>query len=155
MAGRAALRASDADRDGVAERLRQAATEGRLLTEELERRMESALSARTYGELDAVVADLPGPRVLAPRHSRRQRGALAPAIAVAVAFPLAVASIVVAVLVITGVMAMWWFWLAIGWFYLGRRRSRIYYARRGYAPMHGCAWHSRRMRTHPSRAFWA
>jgi hypothetical protein len=154
MAGRAALRASDADRDAVAERLREAATEGRLRTEELERRMESALAARTYGELDALVADLPGSRVLAPRSTRRQGALWMPAVAVAVAFPLAVASIVIAVLVITGVMAMWWFWLAIGWFFLGRRRSRLYYARRGELPMHGCAWHSRRMRTHPSRAFW-
>ncbi|HMD57575.1 MAG TPA: DUF1707 domain-containing protein [Solirubrobacteraceae bacterium] len=152
MAGRAGLRASDADRDGVADRLRQAATEGRLLTEELERRLEAALSARTYGELDAVVEDLPGSRVLASRGSRRS--VLRPALALAIAFPLAVASIVIAVLVITGVMAMWWFWLAVGWFFFGRHRSRVYYTRYGW--MHGCsAWHSRRPRAHPSRGFWA
>lgn len=59
MADRANLRASDADRERVAERLRKATGEGRLLAEELEERLHAALSARTYGELDAVVADLP------------------------------------------------------------------------------------------------
>ena len=60
MARRATLRASDADREHVAERLRHAAGEGRILAEELEERLEAVFSARTYGELDAVVADLPG-----------------------------------------------------------------------------------------------
>ena len=34
-------------------------TEGRLLADELEERLGAAFSARTYGELDALVADLP------------------------------------------------------------------------------------------------
>jgi hypothetical protein len=59
MATRAHLRASDADRDRAADRLRVATAEGRLTAEELEERMRAALSARTYGELDALVADLP------------------------------------------------------------------------------------------------
>ena len=68
MTGRASLRASDADREQVAERLRHAATEGRLHDDELEERLGAALSARTYGELAAVVVDLPAP---APDQSRR------------------------------------------------------------------------------------
>lgn len=56
---RALLRASDADREQAAERLRQAATEGRLHDDELEERVGAALAARTYGELDTLVADLP------------------------------------------------------------------------------------------------
>ena len=59
MTKRAVLRAADADREQVAERLRRAAAEGRLLTEELEERLGAALSAKTYGELDAIVSDLP------------------------------------------------------------------------------------------------
>jgi hypothetical protein len=55
------LRASDADRDRVIERLHGAATEGRIAAEELEERVSLALTARTYRELEAVVADLPGP----------------------------------------------------------------------------------------------
>jgi hypothetical protein len=53
------IRASDSDREQVAERLRQAAIEGRLTTDELEERLEAASAARTYGELDPLVADLP------------------------------------------------------------------------------------------------
>jgi hypothetical protein len=53
------LRASDADRDAVTERLREAAGEGRLAPDELEQRVDGALRARTYGELAPLVADLP------------------------------------------------------------------------------------------------
>jgi hypothetical protein len=63
MARRSTLRASDADRERIAERLRHATGEGRLLAEELEERLERTFTARTYGELDAVVADLPGAAV--------------------------------------------------------------------------------------------
>ena len=53
------LRASDADRDAVTDRLHQAAVEGRLEPDELEERVHAALRARTYGELTPLVADLP------------------------------------------------------------------------------------------------
>ncbi len=43
------------------DRLRRAATEGRLDPDELEQRVAAALKARTYAELDATVADLPRP----------------------------------------------------------------------------------------------
>ena len=65
------LRVSDADRDRVAERLRAAAGEGRLTSDELEERLESAFSARTGAELEPLVADLPAPaRAAAPRAAR-------------------------------------------------------------------------------------
>jgi hypothetical protein len=54
------LRASHEDRDRVAELLRVAAGDGRLTAEELDQRLEVALTARTYGELAAVLTDLPG-----------------------------------------------------------------------------------------------
>jgi len=57
--GKGALRASHEDRDQVAEQLRVAAGDGRLSPEELDERLELALTARTYDELAAVVADLP------------------------------------------------------------------------------------------------
>lgn len=53
------LRASHADRDRAVEFIREHAGEGRLTTEELEDRVGSALSAKTLGELDDLVADLP------------------------------------------------------------------------------------------------
>lgn len=61
MSKRDALRASDADRDHVIDRLHRAATEGRIAAEEFEQRVTTALRARTYGELEATTADLPGP----------------------------------------------------------------------------------------------
>jgi hypothetical protein len=54
-----ALRASHADRDQVVELLRVAAGDGRLSAEELDERLDLALTARTYAELAALVTDLP------------------------------------------------------------------------------------------------
>jgi Domain of unknown function (DUF1707) len=53
------LRASHADRDRIAEQLRVAAGDGRLTMEELDERLEKALSARTGSELALLVTDLP------------------------------------------------------------------------------------------------
>ena len=53
------LRASHADRDRVVDVLRVAAGDGRLTSEELDERLEAALSARTMGELAALTTDLP------------------------------------------------------------------------------------------------
>ena len=65
------MRASDADRDRMVERLNIAYSEGRLSKDEHDGRLESALSARTYADLDQLVTDLPAaPR---PRWRRRHR----------------------------------------------------------------------------------
>ena len=56
---RRALRASHEDRDQVVEQLRVAAGDGRLTAEELDERLGVALTARTYGELAPLLADLP------------------------------------------------------------------------------------------------
>jgi hypothetical protein len=53
------LRASHEDRDRVVELLRVAAGDGRLTAEELDERLEVALTARTYDRLNALVKDLP------------------------------------------------------------------------------------------------
>jgi hypothetical protein len=53
------LRASHADRDQVVEVLRVAAGDGRISSEELDDRLERALTARTYAELAALTTDLP------------------------------------------------------------------------------------------------
>jgi hypothetical protein len=58
---RGTLRASDADRDRIIDRLHRAATEGRIAAEELEERVGLALKAKTYAELEVTVADLPSP----------------------------------------------------------------------------------------------
>ena len=49
------LRASYEDRDRVAELLRTAAGDGRLTAEELDERLEKALTARAYGEPEVPV----------------------------------------------------------------------------------------------------
>lgn len=53
------LRASHDDRDRVVEMLRVSAGDGRLTAEELDERLERAMTARTYGELAKLVTDLP------------------------------------------------------------------------------------------------
>jgi Domain of unknown function (DUF1707)/Domain of unknown function (DUF4190) len=61
--GRGQMRAADADRDRAVSFLTTAYTEGRLDKDEYDARLESALAARTYADLDRVVTDLPGARV--------------------------------------------------------------------------------------------
>lgn len=58
---RGKLRAGDTDRDRVAGILSTAYIEGRLSKDEYDERLGSALSARTYADLDRVVSDLPVP----------------------------------------------------------------------------------------------
>lgn len=63
------LRASDADRELVADLLRDAYAEGRLTIEEHSERMEAVYAARTFGELAPLTRDLPagaGPRPVPP-----------------------------------------------------------------------------------------
>jgi hypothetical protein len=54
------LRVSHDDREYVAEQLRRAAGEGRLELDELEERLERAFAAKTYRDLQPLLADLPG-----------------------------------------------------------------------------------------------
>ncbi|MET7620476.1 DUF1707 domain-containing protein [Streptomyces sp. NPDC005408] len=53
------MRASDAEREHIAERLREAVAEGRLDMEEFGQRLDAAYKARTHGELEPLVCDLP------------------------------------------------------------------------------------------------
>jgi hypothetical protein len=57
--GAGELRASHADRDRVVEVLRVAAGDGRITADELDQRLEAALTARTLGELAVLTTDLP------------------------------------------------------------------------------------------------
>src|SRR6516164_9740024 len=60
---KASLRASDADRERVAETLREAAGDGRLSMEELDERLEAVYAAKTYAELESITRDLPTPGI--------------------------------------------------------------------------------------------
>lgn len=99
------MRAADADRDRTVERLRGAAVEGRLSAEELEERLETALAAPTYAELDEVVADLP---VQAPPFRRTSRRGDLDAF-------LATSVLLLAVWALTGMGYFWPVWPILGW----------------------------------------
>ncbi|ETK32475.1 DUF1707 SHOCT-like domain-containing protein [Microbispora sp. ATCC PTA-5024] len=60
------MRASDAERETVVERLREASVEGRLTLAELTERTEAAYLAQTHAELAQLTADLPGAAPVAP-----------------------------------------------------------------------------------------
>jgi Domain of unknown function (DUF1707) len=72
------MRASDADRDRISAVLREAHAEGRLPQDELLERLDATYDARTYGELDRLVADLPPPRRQAPLPVQRPLSAPVP-----------------------------------------------------------------------------
>ncbi len=92
------VRASDAEREQVAETLRTHAVAGRLDPEELEARLDRAFAARTRADLEPLVADLP---TSAPRPRRRTRH-LPPVI------PLAI--LLVAIWALTGAGYFWPIW---------------------------------------------
>jgi Domain of unknown function (DUF1707)/2TM domain len=101
------LLASDADRERAAERLRAATAEGRLTSEELEERLETAFSARTDAELEQLVADVPAPArpVARPRlwdseHVRAYVGTML---------------LLIAIWALTGAGYFWPIWPMLGW----------------------------------------
>jgi hypothetical protein len=115
------VRAADADRARVAERLRCAHGEGRLDLEEFDERVTAAWAARTYGDLDALTADLPPPAPAPPArvvHPPVVHPPVPDRPAVA-----AWAGASVLNLVIWGVLAVstaqwiypWWIWVAGPW----------------------------------------
>jgi|ERR687892_635285 Flp pilus assembly protein TadB len=121
------LRASDADRDAVTERLREAAGEGRLEPDELEQRVDGALRARTYGELARLVADLPRSPNTPWRPGGRTRAVARPALLgagllAAVAVALAVVAVVV-LLVLAA--AAWWLVCVLFWLFCRGSRRRL------------------------------
>src|SRR3954470_14814230 len=90
------LRASDADRERVAAALRRHHVDGRRDTDELQERLGACYSARTLGELEPLLADLPGAERPAAR--ARRGGAPpwawpAPAILAVVVVALALATV--------------------------------------------------------------
>ena len=123
------MRASDADRDAVVDRLREAAGEGRLEPDELEQRVDGALRARTYGDLAQLLADLPAyGRMPSPRTRWRtdplaRSAAFGAALLVAVIVAFAVVAVVVML-----VLAAAGLWIALVLFWLvccGSRRRLV------------------------------
>lgn len=123
-------RAADTDREAAAERLRRAVNEGRLDLGEYDERLGHVYAAKTYGELDRVLADLPAalpdapsgrPRADSPGPSAQQPAPTLRGWLVARWGPWArVVAICVAVWTVTAVAAgelvyFWPFWVAVPW----------------------------------------
>lgn len=124
------LRAADADRERVAERLRTSHTEGRLDLAEFQQRVERCYEAKTVGELEQLVTDLP--RHDEPDEGRSLRRFLPPRLGLA---PLA--AILIALIVISAAIGHHGFWLWIPLLFVfwrmssWRRRRSWAGARRG------------------------
>jgi hypothetical protein len=78
MASDPRIRASDDDRERAVTLLREHHAAGRLTVEEFNERMDKAYAAKTLGDLDELMSDLPAidlyrlPDASLPRHYRRQ-----------------------------------------------------------------------------------
>ena len=145
MPGDPRIRASDADRDRVAALLREHHAAGRLTAEEFHERMEQAFDAKTLGELDELMADLPAIDLYQlPDASLRRRPphlgrSLLPADShglakftpgtVAMGAWAVVTSVLVAVWAVAAVVGggtwfPWWALIAIPWIWVVVRRSQ-------------------------------
>ncbi|MBL7257045.1 DUF1707 domain-containing protein [Actinoplanes sp. LDG1-01] len=67
------MRAGDGDRKQVADQLKTALDEGRLDLNEYDERVQRAYGAKTYGDLDGLLDDLPG--TVPVQHSQIQPAA--------------------------------------------------------------------------------
>ena len=75
MASDPRIRASDADRDRTAALLREHHAAGRLTADEFNERLDKAYAAKTLGDLDQLLSDLPGIDLYhLPDHSVERRG---------------------------------------------------------------------------------
>jgi Domain of unknown function (DUF1707) len=142
------IRASDADRDRVATLLREHHAAGRLTAEEFHDRMDKALEAKTLGELDELMADLPAidlyrlPHESMPRMPPSTGQSLLPADSsgsnsparftpgtVAMGAWAAVTAALVAIWAVAAVVGggtwfPWWALVAIPWIWVLIRRSQ-------------------------------
>jgi hypothetical protein len=107
------MRASDADRERVLDSLRDHGAAGRLTTEELEERADRTLAARTFGELDAVLADLPGK--LARRSSTERNELARRGYSEHLRSYLMVMALLVTIWALTGMGYFWPVWPMLGW----------------------------------------
>jgi uncharacterized membrane protein len=141
------IRASDADRDRAAALLREHHAAGRLTAEEFHERMNRALDARTLGEIDELMADLPAidlyqlpaaslrrapPGTSRPLMPRDPKGSASPvrlppgtaAYAAWATVTATLAAIWVVMAVVGGTLFPWWVFIAIPWLWVLIRRSQ-------------------------------
>jgi hypothetical protein len=141
------IRASDADRDRAASLLREHHAAGRLTAEEFHERMEAALNAKTLGEIDDLLSDLPVIDLYRLPHESMRRPASLPHSSLmprdpgaaepvrfspgtlamgawAVVTGVLIAIWAVAAVVGVGTWLPWWLLVAIPWIWVLIRRAR-------------------------------
>jgi hypothetical protein len=123
LQGAGGYRAGDADRNRTADLLKEAHAAGYLTLEEVDERLGAALTARTRGELDRLVADLPPEwragqeRGRQPAGPPRQRPALPPEAAWLLPLLVVLAALVALAVVSRGFFFPWpllWIFFACG-----------------------------------------
>ena len=128
LQGAGGYRVGDADRNRTADLLKEAHAAGYLSLEEVDERLGVALAARTRGELDRLVADLPpewrASQQPAPPAARppRQRPGLPPEVVWLVPLLVVVAGLLTLAVLTRGLFFFPWPLLFI-FFALGRRRA--------------------------------
>jgi hypothetical protein len=105
------LGVGDAERGGVVDQLADHHAAGRLTLAEFEERMSAAWTARTGGELEVLVRDLPTPSEPAPRVPARPRLALDSPTRTY----LAVIALLWLIWLVTGAGYPWPIWPMLGW----------------------------------------
>jgi uncharacterized membrane protein len=126
------LRASDADRDRVAALLREHLAAGRLTTDEFQERLSATFAAKTMGELDELMADLPaidlyqlpGHSVAPPGHSAVARQSANDVMARTTAIGVAIALYVVSGAAFGVWWIPWWIIILVVAIYTARRSQR-------------------------------
>jgi class 3 adenylate cyclase len=106
------VRASDADRERVAELLRDHFGAGRLSEEELSERVEAAYGVRTTSELETLTADLPS--ASGPRPARR-RSALETSVRIHFTVYVLVNLMLIGIWAASGAGYFWPIWPILGW----------------------------------------
>jgi hypothetical protein len=134
------LRVGDKERDTVGEILGQAHVEGRLDAEEFQARLDRCMAAKTFAELDELVADFPRESDEAPRARRGAYPRPWP-----LPFPLVPPAVIAAIVVGGGHFA----WLAIPFFFFVARFAWRPWGVRQARGAWGCG--PRRMRVSTTR----
>ncbi|WP_062999648.1 DUF1707 domain-containing protein [Nocardia mikamii] len=106
------VRASDADREKIVERLRSAMDEGRLNLAEFDDRVQQVYAARTYGELSPILSDLPAVR---ERPDAARAGRVPPWVLIMWTPWVFVNILCVVIWLATGAGYFWPFWVEVPW----------------------------------------
>jgi hypothetical protein len=116
----AALRVGDAERDRAVEALREHFAAGRLDADELDERLDAALTARTRADLARLFTDLPDPSVRLSARSLRTRRTAQWVLGLPVLVTVALCALVVTATLAAIALAPWLLWVAVGWFFFAR-----------------------------------